>query len=225
MKKKTFNQWAKKFKRYYKKKCKKYIDYFAKYYLARDRPKRWAMCHRNFHYGNTDTTMYVESFHNQLKTIHMKRFPNRRIDDLLNMLMDMEATAYRKNILEIKSGGPVKLATGMSRHKRGLKIDDLDVTKVNDNKWTVSSQTDNKIYDIIFLKPVCLDEFCFNSCTEESCKGLCIHMYQCSCGDENPLCKHIHKVHSLRVKMYEHPRFDIEEDCGDIDPIFMVQKW
>ena len=35
---------------------------------------------------NTDTHMYVEAFHNGLKTFYMDRKPIKRVDDLLNVV-------------------------------------------------------------------------------------------------------------------------------------------
>ena len=47
-----------------------------------------------------------------------------------------------------------------------------------------------------------------NRCCHVACKGLCQHIYTCNCQDRNKLCKHIHKVHSLNVRVYEEINFD-----------------
>ena len=52
------------------------------------------MCYRNFDHANTDTNMFVESFHNRLKTFFMQRKINKRIDDLVILLLDIEEEDY-----------------------------------------------------------------------------------------------------------------------------------
>ena len=42
---------------------------------------------------------------------------------------------------------------------------------------------------------------CACNCCELSCPNLCSHMYKGSCSDVSGLCKHIHKVHSLRFRI------------------------
>ena len=69
-----------------------YINYFQSEYL--DQTEQWAMCHRNFDHANTDTSMFVESFHNRLKTFFMQRKINKRIDDLVILLLDIEEEEY-----------------------------------------------------------------------------------------------------------------------------------
>ena len=50
----------------------------------------------------------------------------------------------------------------------------------------------------------CTDETAPTMCIEDECKKLCYHMYTCDdyCYDytNGHLCKHIHRVHSLRMK-------------------------
>ena len=50
----------------------------------------------------------------------------------------------------------------------------------------------------------CTQESALLMCTESECKHLCYHMYKCDeyCYDytNGHLCKHIHRVHSFRLK-------------------------
>ena len=140
---------AKKFTRYYKKKCRDFILYFQKNYLNRSR--KWAMCYRaKLEHGNTNTTMYVESFHNKLKTVEMKRIPNRRIDDLIEILIGMEQKNYRRHLLD-HGPEPVEEDEVQSRHMSGMKISVDDVNDIGENKWIVKSQTNDESYEVIFL--------------------------------------------------------------------------
>ena len=109
----------------YKSKCQKFVDYFVTNYM--NRPKTWAMCYRQFPHANTDTNMYVESFHNRLKTYYMKRRVNRRVDDLLIMLLEIEEDDYWRHLLDCKYERQENIQQISIRHTRGMKIKDDDV--------------------------------------------------------------------------------------------------
>ena len=68
--------------------CPKFVNYFKNTYVSR--PVKSAMCYRQFEHTNTDTNLFVESFHNKLKTFYLERMPNKRIDDLTNVLLEIE---------------------------------------------------------------------------------------------------------------------------------------
>ena len=72
--------------------CPKFLNYFKSTYVSR--PVKWAMCYRQFVHANTDTNMFVESFHNKLKTFYLERMQNKRVDDLINVLLEIEADDY-----------------------------------------------------------------------------------------------------------------------------------
>ena len=65
-----------------------FIKYYRDNYAGR--VEKWAMCFRQFEHCKTDTNMFVESFHNKLKTFFMKRKLNKRVDDLINLLLTIE---------------------------------------------------------------------------------------------------------------------------------------
>jgi hypothetical protein len=94
-------------------------------------------------------------------------------------------------------GGSLK-----ERHVRGLQIPDEDVVKNNDTSWRVNSQANSAItYTVTCYSENCfLSESCFIKCCELSCNNLCCHLYCCSCPDQHALCKHIHKVHSFKIR-------------------------
>ena len=76
--------------------------------------------------------MYVESFHNILKTYYMERKPDKRVDDLTNVLLTYEEDAYwrhkREKIYETKH----QSVNNNSRHARGMAIADEDLTVLNE---------------------------------------------------------------------------------------------
>ena len=213
-----FNFMVDVFKKKYKNISEKYVDYFSENYL--NRSKVWAKCFRQFDHGKSDTNMYVESFHNRLKTYYMKRRANRRIDDLLILLLDIEADDYWRHYIDVKSERKENPQKKNSSHVRGMKIDDNDVQKVSEYLWMVKSQSvtnkeDVEMYKVNFVNEECFNDICYNECREVSCIGLCSHMYKCSCEDENSLCKHIHKIHSSRVQNYQAPGYIVTESQDD----------
>ena len=76
--------------------CNEKSPNFGEYFKVnyKERAKRWAMCYRNFEHANTDTNLYVEPFHNVLKTYYMERKPNKSVDDLINVLLTCEEDNY-----------------------------------------------------------------------------------------------------------------------------------
>jgi len=76
----------------YRSKCNSFVDYLIKNY--ENRAHFWALCYRNFPHGHTDTNMYFESLHNRIKTYYMERKQNRRIDNLVDLLFEMERDTF-----------------------------------------------------------------------------------------------------------------------------------
>ena len=187
----NFKELVRKFMRQYSQ-YGNFIDYFQDYYMSRSH--KWALCYRNFLHANTDTNMYVESFHNRLKTYFMERKPNKRIDDLLDLLLKIEEDAYMRRQRMLLYDNTDNTAS-QSRHERGIKIKDDDITKANnENKWTVKSQHTTSVYEVKQNVKECFSDMCFIRCVELSCMGLCQHLYTCTCDDQAAICKHIHKV-------------------------------
>ena len=187
-----------------------FVDYFKSNYC--NRFEVWALCYRNFPHGNANTNMLVESFHNRLKTFYMNRIPNRRLDDLVNLLLHIEKDDYlrRKKGLLYKDCEDSNTFGIGSRHERGMKISDQDVLvhvyededgASNSVFWTVKSQSKcSESYTVKLLTEFCSIDLCMESCVELCCSGLCAHMYLCSCRDKSGICKHIHKVHSGEMR-------------------------
>lgn len=218
-----FKDMAQKFIEIYSPVCEEYVKYFKKYYL--NRPQKWAMCYRHFSNNNTNTNMYVESWHNKLKTTYFQRKFNRRVDKLLLTLLDMEEDDNWRYQMDIGYERQGQHLQATNRHHRGLKISDEDVITVNEFNWNIKAQEskNNKsevTYEINLIRSECLDAFCYLRCSELTCMGLCFHMYKCSCLDTSRLCKHIHKVHSYRLKTYRTLRFQVTEDQNSINFCF-----
>ena len=84
------------------------------------------------------------------------------------------------------------------RHKKALDIsnDSIEIYLSGTAYFFRSaSDPDNIKYHIVKHFSSCFKKNCKDNCKEEECKGLCAHLYSCSCPDKSPLCKHIHKLH------------------------------
>ena len=116
-----------------------------------------AVGYRNFEHPNTDTNMHVESFHNVLKTYFMEIKPNKRVDDLLNVLLTYEEDTYWRHKGEKIYATKHQSANNNSRHTRGIAIVDEDLTIVNETTWKVKSQSKGKnmnVHDCAWLHRV-----------------------------------------------------------------------
>ncbi|GBO20864.1 hypothetical protein AVEN_58168-1 [Araneus ventricosus] len=180
----------------YSNKWQKFTDYFVKNYSARK--TLWATCFRQFPHGYTNTNNYCESFHSQLKTVYFDRKYNRRIDELISTLLNMEIDRFLKYSNNVANNVPTKsyfAKTIKEKHDMGVKIPNNNIIKQDDH-WLVKSQAvKQKVFTVRKVTDVCLlFDHCSSKCSEINCAALCSHLYRCSCQDSSNLCKHIHKV-------------------------------
>ena len=165
----------------------KFVHYFKNTYVGT--PVKWAMCYRQFEHVNTGTNMFVESFHNKIKTFCLEQMPNK--DDLINVLLEMEADDYwsHKNRM-VYLDVPKKDTDSDIRYERGINIHGVQMTTSSKSKWSVQSQSKNVAYTINQITENC------NCQLGKSCVGLCERIYSCNSYNKAKVCKHIYKVHS-----------------------------
>ena len=210
----TFEAMARGFVIKFQPQCPVFVEYFQDNYL--NCPEKWAMCYRNFEHGKTDTNMFVEAYHNRLKTFYMQRKWNKRIDDLLNILLTIESDDYWRRKRDISYCLPEAIPAS-DRHKKSLGIDEAVVAQEDEVSWKVQSQSESgKVYVVQHKGDVCFEDYCFERCLEIACLGLCGHFYTCTCPDLSNMCKHIHKVHSIRMRSYQNRQS--VEDSNDMGP-------
>ncbi|KAL1457151.1 hypothetical protein WDU94_001812 [Cyamophila willieti] len=186
---------------------KTFIEYFNK--LCMSRVEKWAMYERKFPHKNVETTMYVVSFHNILKSIYLKRKPNKRIDTLVKLLLEVEEDAYaRRTINNVRNEREVLVdlitATAdepAASHLNAMDISEENMTNIVANiHWRVKSESLDIEYDVQRYATSCVyPDWCYFKCISPLCQRLCSHMFVCTCPHESPLCKHIHKVHAMCV--------------------------
>ena len=164
-----------------------------------ERIMRWSSMNRKIPHANSETNMFLESFHNVVKTKYMKRKSKRRMDYMLLMLEQVELEYFRKSeIPRNVKVQPIKQEV-TPRHKRGLKIPKEHVIPINDYLWLVQSDKDiSRTYEVQFTQTNC-DNTCTSNISKcKKCK-FCRHNFVCECEDfkQGFLCKHLHRVHTL----------------------------
>ena len=117
----------------------RFVRYFQDNYM--NRVEKWVMCFRQFDHYHTDTNMFVESFHNKLKTFFMERRPNKRVDDLINFLLTMEEEDCWRRKRELEDYGHLtdQAVTHIPRHQKGVNIPDTNVINVDNEMFEVQS--------------------------------------------------------------------------------------
>lgn len=173
--------------------CPKFVDYFERYVC---RASEWAYCYRIG--TQTNTNMYIESFHNVLKTSYMDRKVNRRIDSLLDILLRVARDKVFERLIKVAKNGQSKKQHEISKRHCVLTntLVPNDETDLK-NGWRVPSSSDSDVY--YHVMPA--EENCDCRLRCHICK-CCVHMYVCNCVDfavHAVVCKHIHTVHHLRT--------------------------
>ena len=138
-----FEKWLVGFRRKYEHICPKFAHYFKNTYVGR--PAKWDTCYRQFEHANTDTYMFLESFHNKRKNFYLKRMPNKRIDDLINVLLEIEGDNYSSHKRRIVYLDVPKKDTD-SDIRYEINIPDAHMTTLSKRKWSVQSQSKNVTY-------------------------------------------------------------------------------
>lgn len=172
------------------------LTYFNNYYLLRK--EKWAMCYRKGEYSNVNTNMFLESFHNQLKTIYFEGKRNRRIDILLETLLQIENNLYFKHLAAKKFNMPSEgNLKAFDRHQSSFEIHDSSVCQVNENTFSITSK--KNVYTVRTQCQKCSETHCYMKCKKVPCIDLCRHIFTCNCYDylEGNICKHLHKIQSL----------------------------
>ena len=81
-----------------------FASYFQRFWIDSFGGKavnRWAACYQPEIYTNMQTNNYVESWHNQLKTVYLKRKRVHRLDMLLNVLTSDVAADIQAEVMRL----------------------------------------------------------------------------------------------------------------------------
>ena len=203
-----FESIATEFVNNYQPRCSNFITFFMTNYLSQ--PEVWASCYRNNPLADCDEILYADRLHERIK----KEIKNNRrvksLDDMLDMLLRFEHEDYFNRGLNLMLNPPEPHLI-QSEHVLGMKINNEAVVENHsaENRWLVkTSKRDpadlqnikEETFTVTWQADVCEKDFCRERCLKLNCFGLCGHLYECSCdGDPVTPCRHIHKIHSLRI--------------------------
>ena len=171
---------------------KSFGQYFDTYWISRK--EKWAYCYRA---GlGINTNMYVEAFHRVFKYQYLKGKYNKRVDKCLLALLKYDRDKSFDIIIKLAKGKPThKIRVTHDRHERSLNLSFGSLSKVDEQHWTVNSETGDKVVHHIQKLDNCMDSDCRLKCY--NCE-ICCHSYSCSCNDfllNKTICKHIHLLH------------------------------
>ena len=165
-----------------------FCKYFTIHYSKR--AEEWAVCYRKA--ANINTNMYIESFHRTLKYIYFKGRVNKRIDNLIHILMKVSRDKAFERLCKLEKGEiSARLVTIRKRHLASTKLPLSLVTKQSQREWSVQSADQQREYSVVLEVEKCPTN-CHLLC--DKCKT-CIHNYSCTCMDyviNHTICKHIH---------------------------------
>ena len=158
----------------------------------------WAPCYRERSIVNTN--MHLENFHRLLKTVYMEGKHNRRIDQLLSILLRVARDKAYERLIKVEKGKVTHRISEINRrHQRAqeMLLHGIEVRKVAECTWLVQS---SQLDDMHTVKKLTEDCDCKLTCGH--CKA-CIHMYACTCMDSlihATVCKHCHIAHMENIR-------------------------
>ena len=172
--------------------------YFEQFWVQQK--ESWGYCYRVGEGINTN--MFVEAFNRVLKYNYLHGKYNRRVDDCLSKLEQVNNDKVFQCLIKLTKGKSTFKASIIRKwHLCSLQLRESDVTAdpKSSNCWLVKSENGNNIYKVTRHQESCDEIPCQLKCTD--C-GSCCHSHQCSCVDflMNAItCKHIHLVQRLLI--------------------------
>ena len=145
---------------------KKFVDYFKNNYDLRN--DKWALFHRTKReFAKTNTNMFVESFHNKLKTLYFGKRRNCRIDVLIETLLQIENHIFIDHFKRTKYNLPADYDIDTwDRHSNSLNIADASVSQVNELTFIVLSFKTKTHYTVAVETSNCKEEHCYIKCRQ-----------------------------------------------------------
>ena len=188
------------------------LNYFNKEYVRR--VKEWAAC---FRVGSqTNTNMFVESFHRTLKEVYFERKQNSRVDHLIFKLRKISRDKAFEQLIKAEKGkATAKQRDNCKRHKQAVATANSKTVKMLDaNCWETESLSNKGTYYHI-RRISTISCTCLLRCT--FCNA-CVHKFECTCPDyvlRGLVCSHIHTVNILYSSHIAKPKQNKNDDAGD----------
>ena len=148
-------------------------SYFEVHYAKRC--EEWAACYRKS--ANINTNMYVESIHRCLKHVYMKGRINKRVDNLLYILMKISRDKAFDRLCKLQKGKiSGRLTTIRKRHWESTKLSYQSMVTISKDgkEWNVKSADGRQEYSV-----VCEHDACQQKCQIATAKYVftCTHVH------------------------------------------------
>ncbi|OAD81554.1 hypothetical protein PHYBLDRAFT_184638 [Phycomyces blakesleeanus NRRL 1555(-)] len=105
-----------------------FLDYFERNWCTEAKFKIWSRAYHKRQFSYMLTNNYIESWHNQLKTVFMKKSRNKRLDKLVFVLvLNIEYYLTQKYKHVMANNGP------MSSFTRQQRIHEMEAEEVDDD--------------------------------------------------------------------------------------------
>ena len=165
-----------------------FAKYFNTHYVPR--AEQWATCFRKS--ANINTNMYVESFHRTLKYVYMKGRINKRIDNLIHVLIKISRDKLFEQLSKLEKGKiSGRLSAIRKRHLASTNLSVQLVTQKSDMEWSVQSNDQKQDYTVTLENVKCTMS-CQLVCRDCS---VCIHIY---------ICMYMHGLHHKSYNLQAH---------------------
>ena len=135
-----------------------FIVHFTQKYLVDDKFVHWSAAYQLQIFTNMETNNYIESWHNQLKTNHLQRKKNRRLDRLILILIDDVHASFMHNTARMVANIRRMSSETIEARKRMIAAEEINEMSVEDMVqklyideevcYIVKSFTTEVVYDI-----------------------------------------------------------------------------
>lgn len=129
-----------------------FIEYLEDKWFALEGYKKWAAAYVIEEHAHMQTNNYIESWHNQLKSVYLKRIRNRRLDRLVYILSndvesDMKTEVRRIDSEAGRMGPELRLRRKREIAAGSIPNDRLNemINQVDENQYNVESFTQEDI--------------------------------------------------------------------------------
>lgn len=105
-----------------------YFSYFCTQWMANRKYCLWAACYQLNTYTNMETNNYIESWHNQLKSMYLKRFRVHRLDYIIYVLVNKVELDLKRDVQRRAAKvGP------QTKHDRALRKEKLKADQISEH--------------------------------------------------------------------------------------------
>jgi hypothetical protein len=145
-----------------------FMAHFTKKYLIDDKFMHWSAAYQPQIFTNMEASNYIESWHNQLKTNHLQRNRNRRLDRLIFILIDDVHTDFMHNTARMAANiGRMNSETRETR-KRMIAAEEVNELSLEDMA--------QKVYineEVCYIAKSFTTEVVYNISTEQGMMTAC----------------------------------------------------